>query len=122
MPLEVCVARQKDGAGHPQFASDDSCGWNGLFQFDHLRVISSDGLGWDHVSVSCQDRCPTWDEMCRIKDLFFGPDQVAVQYHPREADYVNYHPFCLHIWRCQGREIPCPPSLMVGPKTSKEDR
>ena len=38
-----------------------------------LRVLFSDGLGWDHVSVSLADRCPTWAEMCFIKDLFLRP-------------------------------------------------
>jgi hypothetical protein len=32
-------------------------------------VIASDGMGWDHVSVSLKDRCPTWEEMCLVKDL-----------------------------------------------------
>ncbi|MCX8016968.1 MAG: hypothetical protein N2690_03550, partial [Rhodocyclaceae bacterium] len=32
-----------------------------------LRVIASHEDGWEHVSVSRPDRCPTWEEMCRVK-------------------------------------------------------
>ena len=66
-----------------------------------LRVIFSDGMGWDHVSVSMAKRCPTWDEMCAIKDLFFNPDETVVQFHPAQTEYVNLHPNCLHLWRDQ---------------------
>lgn len=66
-----------------------------------LRVIFSDGMGWDHVSVSLATRCPTWEEMCFVKDVFFQPCEVAMQIHPAKSDYVNNQPFCLHLWRPQ---------------------
>ncbi len=81
-----------------------------------LGVVVSDGEGWDHVSVSLQNRCPTWDEMCFIKELFFEPHEVAMQLHPAKADYVNHHPYCLHLWRPQDKRIPLPPVEFVGPK------
>ena len=94
-------------------ASDRSYGNNGAFfiplgKGQVLGVIASDGGGWDHVSVSLTDRCPTWAEMCRVKDLFFEPEEVVVQYHPAASQYVNNHPNCLHLfrprtWRCRLR-------------------
>lgn len=81
-----------------------------------VGIIVSDGEGWDHVSVSLQNRCPTWDEMCWVKDLFFEPWEPAMQLHPAKVDYVNHHPFCLHLWRPQDKRIPLPPSEFVGPK------
>lgn len=90
-----------------------------------LRVIASRGGGpaslggddplarWDHVSVSLPDRCPMWSEMCFIKDLFFKPDEPAMQLHPVK-DYVNNHPYCLHLWRPLDATIPLPPYLLVG--------
>lgn len=66
-----------------------------------LRVMASDGGGWDHVSVSLATRTPTWEEMCFIKDLFFEPHEVAMQLHPAKHEYVNNHQFCLHLWRPQ---------------------
>ena len=79
-------------------------------------VVVSWGCGWDHVSVSFTNRTPTWEEMAEVKDMFFEPDEVCFQIHPAKTDYVNYHPYCLHIWRCQEADIPAPPYWMVGPK------
>lgn len=74
---------------------------NGAFIISGLQVIASDGGGWDHVSVSKPDKIPTWEEMCLIKRLFFGDDEVVMQLHPAKKDYVNVHPRCLHLWRPQ---------------------
>jgi len=84
-----------------------------------LYVIASAGEGWDHVSVSRRGRTPNWDEMCQIKALFFKDDETAIQYHPAAEVYVNYHPHCLHLWRPQNQEVPCPPTWMVGPKGAR---
>ena len=35
-----------------------------------MRVIASDGMGWDHVSVSRANRCPNWPELEHVKRLF----------------------------------------------------
>lgn len=82
-----------------------------------LRVIATDGLGWEHASVSLRTRCPTWAEMCRVKGLFWEPEDVVMQLHPRQSEYVNCHPNCLHLWRPIGVDIPTPPPWMVGPKS-----
>jgi len=81
-----------------------------------LRVIVSDELGWDHVSVSLPDRTPTWSEMCYVKDLFFMTTETAYQLHPPKTAYVDNHPYCLHLWRLQAATIPMPPPKMVGDK------
>lgn len=97
-------------------ASSEENGNNGMFVVtlrnnQKVKVIASDGLGWEHVSVSRSDRTPTWDEMCQIKDLFWDEEDCVVQYHPAKADYVNIHNHCLHLWRTEG--IPTPPTFMV---------
>lgn len=79
-----------------------------------LRVIASDGEGWEHVSVSAAARVPTWEEMCCIKDIFWGPEDTVVQYHPPRSDYINCHPYTLHLWRPVGVDFPRPPAIMVG--------
>lgn len=79
----------------------------------HITIVFSFGLGWDHVSASLSNRCPTWEEMCIVKDVFFNEDECVVQYHPSKADYVNRHPYCLHLWKPQDQEIPMPPKFMV---------
>ncbi len=116
-----------------ELATDASYGNNGKFIIlasplrnrpYKLTVIASDGHDWEkcgfplpafeHVSVSTAVRCPTWEEMCFVKGLFWDDDDVVMQLHPRKSDYVNMHPFCLHLWRPIGVEIPAPPSLTVG--------
>lgn len=78
---------------------------------------------WDHVSVSREDRCPTWEEMDYLARLFFRPNEVAMQLHVPATEHVNYHPYCLHIWRPTGlKKIPAPPSWMVGPDSAKGKR
>ena len=110
-----------------------------LWRGTPLKVIASNGGGWDHVSVSCQNRCPTWAEMDYVKNLFFKDDEVVIQLHVAKSDHINYHPYCLHLWRPQTNEelaairaewgeewppeypvnspgaIPLPPKEFVGP-------
>ncbi len=85
-----------------------------------VRIIASDGEGWQHVSVSIVDRpnkTPSWKDMCAIKDLFWNEDDCVIQFHPPKSEYVNNHAGCLHLWKCtDGREQPMPPSIMVGIK------
>jgi hypothetical protein len=101
-------------------ASDSRYGNNGAFEYWHggnrIRVIASDGEGWNHVSVSLAHRTPTWEEMCFIKDKFWDEEDQVIQFHPPKSQYVNYHPYTLHLWQPIGVEIPLPPSIMVGPK------
>lgn len=103
-----------------QLASDETFGRNGLFYIPRgkeiLRCVVSDELGWEHVSVSLTHRCPTWDEMCFVKDVFWDGDECVVQYHPPKAEYVNHHPYCLHLWKHVQGEFATPPAMMVGPR------
>lgn len=73
---------------------------------------------WQHVSVSFGanvEKTPSWKTMCLIKDLFFEPEDVVIQFHPAKSMNVNNHPGCLHLWRCtDGREQPMPSKWLVG--------
>ena len=103
-----------------QLQTDKSAGNNGAFMVHSLKlkgsliVIASDGEGWEHVSISHHARAPTWDEMCFIKDMLWGEDDVVIQFHPAKKDYINNHPYCLHLWRPTAAQIPLPRSMMVG--------
>ncbi len=79
-----------------------------------FQVIASWGGGWDHVSVTLPNRCPSWEEMAWICDQFFDAEETVMQLHPPRSQYVNNHPYCLHLWRPQNQTIPMPPSDMVG--------
>lgn len=107
-------------------ATDGGHGWAELSSSkkpQQAAIIFSWGGGWDHVSVSFKNRIPTWDEMAEVKRMFFYPHETVIQFHPREEDYVNDHPYCLHLWRNQESNIELPPWWMTGlkPGTTKQD-
>jgi len=91
--------------------------WNAVLEIPHkgvlLRVIASTGQGWDHVSVSLANRCPTWEELEHVRKLLFKPDEVVMQLHVPAKDHVNIHPNVLHLWRPLNEKIPLPPKRMV---------
>lgn len=82
------------------------------FSGDRLGVILSarteaDSKRWLHVSVSRPSRLPSWADVQRVKDIFVGPQKLAVQVLPRKGDYVNMHQHCLHLWSClDGDPVP----------------
>lgn len=81
-----------------------------------LAVVFSHGRGWEHVSVSRQDKMtPTWDEMCFVKGFFWDEEDTVVQFHPPKSKYVNHHPGVLHLWRQVGSELQVPEPDLVGP-------
>src|SRR5215469_9048693 len=81
-----------------------------------LRILASSGEAphymWEHVSVSLQGRCPKWEEMVRVKRLFWLPTETVMQLHVPDSDHINCHPFTLHLWRPINIEIPLPPPIM----------
>lgn len=101
-------------------ADDGGCGLTDIFNDGKIQgsVIWSWGAGWDHVSVHPfkWNYVPTWDEMCRIKDMFFREDEWVVQFHPAHSEYVNQMPNCLHLWRPQKETMPTPPTILTGIK------
>lgn len=110
---------------HPHYVSDSSFGFAGMFRFivdgKAIRCIASDGMDWQHVSVSIEGdrRTPSWGIMCKVKDLFWDEEEWVAQFHPAHSEYVNFHPGCLHLWRPTKEKMPTPSSLMVGPKTKQ---
>lgn len=120
------------------YASNAHDGNNGAFEilgcpqrhgWRHvLLCIVSDAGGWEHVSVTTYrkrrkgqgwlstqpKRCPTWNEMVLVKNLFWRAEECVIQYHPPDGLNVNNHEFCLHLWKAIDQEIPMPPPIMVG--------
>lgn len=111
------------------FGSTREYGNTGLFHIPFaspvLRVLASDGTAWpeemgspawEHVSVSRPDRCPSWEDMDRIKQIFWADDETVLQFHVPRQDHINNHPYCLHLWKPIGVEVPRPPVATVGIK------
>lgn len=98
----------------------DTFGW---FEFPTklggpvIRMQVSPGyleFEFEHVSVSLAHRCPTWEEMCKVKDLFWDEEDTVVQFHPPKAEYVNLSKTCLHLWRWTKGKFPAPNKIEVG--------
>lgn len=92
----------------------------GIFEFREKKtgklffIISSITQGWEHVSVSIRTKgkkgkMPSWNDMCKIKDLFFDPEEIVVQIHPKRSEYVNIHEGVLHLWKKVHQEWEHPP-------------
>jgi len=94
---------------------DGGNGWIALPTWQG-SVIWSNGAGWEHVSVSPEQKriIPSWDDMCKIKEIFFRDDESVIQIHPPKDVYVDNMPNCLHLWRCTYKEMVLPPSCLVG--------
>ena len=84
----------------------------------YASVIWSNSFDWEHVSIAPFNRriIPSWEDMCKLKDMFFYDEEVVVQYHPAKKDYVNNLSNCLHLWRPLNADMPTPPSILVGIK------
>ena len=93
-------------------------GFRGYMTVDRIDMtfVASWGGGWDHVSVAPLKKkiVPSWETMCKVKDVFFEPGEAVIQIHPPKSEYVNNMPNCLHLWRANDREMVLPPSFMVG--------
>lgn len=78
-----------------------------------MTIVFSCDRGWEHASVSLKGRCPTWEEMCSIKDIFWNEDEAVMQIHPPKSEYVNLHPYCLHLWKPVGQDFIRPEKELV---------
>lgn len=67
----------------------------------YLRVITEvaerEGAPWSHVSMSHHACLPTWEEILEAKVLLLG-DRLAIQVLPPKDEYINLHPYVLHLW------------------------
>lgn len=101
-PMKHCIQSGADGGA-----------FKIPFKGKYLHVIASNGLGWEHVSVSLDNRCPNWNEMCHVKSLFWEDNEVVMQLHVEKENHINLHPYCLHLWKPIDLKIPLPPNFMV---------
>ncbi len=71
---------------------------------DHLRIIVSSDDHPDygpllHASLSHLRADPSWADIKAVRYTFFPRDVDVFQWLPRDAQYVNVHPHCFHLWQ-----------------------
>lgn len=79
---------------------------NSILAFFHLpdgRIVGVNAFGheghvWIHASTSHPHRLPTYEELCALKEVVFGPHGVCAQVFEATENHVNIHPNCLHLW------------------------
>jgi len=68
----------------------------------HIGIGFDEG-GWEHVSVSVEpkSKTPTWEIMCKTKEIFWEDEEEVIQLHPRKSVYFHGFSGCevLHLWR-----------------------
>lgn len=73
-----------------------------VYQKGPLKVILSiedhGGKIVRHVSVSCKDRYPTWDEIKEVRYTFMEDKHEAIMIFPPKDEYVNLHNNTFHLW------------------------
>lgn len=67
--------------------------------------VHEDGLTYLHVSFSRRSRLPDYSDLDWVRKGFVGEDRECWQYFPPKAEYVNAHPYTLHLWHCYDRPL-----------------
>ncbi len=72
-------------------------------KFGYVSAINFLGDDWEHVMFNgfWLNRCPTYEEMAHLKDIFWKENEIAIQVHPKKSEYVNNcgYEYNLHLWR-----------------------
>lgn len=80
----------------------------GMSAFMKLRDCGTCSVIWtrnegglEHVSISPvkSNKLPSWEDMCKLKDIFFDDEEEVYQIHPPKSHYVNLSENCLHLWK-----------------------
>lgn len=73
-----------------------------------------DSREWMHISVSRNDRLPSFDDLKFVKSIFAGDNRYAYQVFAPVEKHVNIHNFCLHLWVPLTGELPLPDFTLGG--------
>lgn len=80
-----------------------------VFGWGSLRIIKTldnvAGEMWIHLSVSCRNRYPSWDELLDVRYKFFPNDVEVIQIFPPKGDYISEHKYTFHLWHCPTRDV-----------------
>lgn len=60
-------------------------------------IVSLDGGGW-HLSISREDKLPTWDEVSRARYELLPDEATMAMFLPPRSEYVNLHEYCFHLY------------------------
>jgi hypothetical protein len=85
-------------------------------------IVSLDeepGARWLHVSCSYSDRLPSWEDLKAVKRIFIGPELTAWQIVAPDSEWVDFHPYTLHLWARLDPESGAPMPPRFDPRGEK---
>ena len=70
----------------------------GVFKHKKCVIIVSIDAGKWHLSISHKKRLPTYEELKESRYRFIPDNCYMAQIFPPKSEFVNVHPFCLHLF------------------------
>ena len=55
---------------------------------------------WIHLSMSHDNRMPTYEELYYLKRHWGGDDYKCIMVLPSRDEHVSLHQYCMHLFRC----------------------
>jgi hypothetical protein len=65
-----------------------------------IQIFRSIDHGRYHMSISRQDRYPTWDEIKDARENLLPLGKHFVMALPPPQHYINTYSNCFHLWEC----------------------
>lgn len=69
------------------------------YKYKDCAVLVSIENNRYHLSISHQKRLPTYEELKEARYKFLPDEIYMAQIFPPKKEFVNLHPFCLHLWQ-----------------------
>lgn len=76
---------------------------NGTLDGECVIIVTRDNGLW-HLSMSCRDRLPTYDELKAARYKYLAGCRYVAQIFPPPEEFVNVHPYCIHLWELGSNE------------------
>ena len=74
------------------------------YTWGNTSVIVGVEAGKWHLSISCPNRNPTWEEIKQARYDFCPHDVSMAMILPPTDEYVNVHKFCFHLHEIPNEE------------------
>lgn len=73
----------------------------GAFELLGLRIIISIDAGLWHLSASCADRMPTYNELKYLRYQMLPDNIYMAEIFPPKNEFVNINPNVRHLWQIE---------------------
>lgn len=70
----------------------------GAFKMGRCAITASIEDGLWHLTVSCPDCSPSYNEIREARYKFIPNDVTMAELYPPKEEIANMHPFCHHLW------------------------